>query len=98
MNGIILTILGNSVQFSHSVVTPWTTACQAFLSITNSQSLLKFMSIESMMPSNRLILCHPGKGQGFPGVRPLPSFWSLMVGLRTVMAQLGVAIYFADVL
>ena len=40
-------------------MTPWTTACQASLSITNSQSLLKLMSIESMMPSNRLILCHP---------------------------------------
>ena len=40
-------------------VTPWTTAYQASLSITNSQSLLKLMSIESMMPSNHLILCHP---------------------------------------
>ena len=39
--------------------TPWTTACQASLSITNSQSLLKLMSIESGMPSNHLILCHP---------------------------------------
>ena len=39
--------------------TPWTAACQAFLSITNSQSLLKLMSIESAMPSNHLILCHP---------------------------------------
>ena len=39
--------------------TPWTAACQAFLSITNSQSLLKLMSIESVMPSNHLILCHP---------------------------------------
>ena len=39
--------------------TPWTTACQASLSITNSQSLLKLMSIESVMPSNHLILCHP---------------------------------------
>ena len=38
---------------------PWTAACQAFLSITNSQNLLKLMSIESMMPSNHLILCHP---------------------------------------
>ena len=38
---------------------PWTTAHQASLSITNSQSLLKFMSIESVMPSNQLILCHP---------------------------------------
>ena len=40
-------------------VTPWTVACQASLSITNSQSLLKHMSIESVMPANHLILCHP---------------------------------------
>ena len=41
-------------------VTPWTAACQAFLSITNSLSLLKLMSIESVMPSSHLILlCHP---------------------------------------
>ena len=39
--------------------TPWTAACQAFLSITNSQSLRKLMSIESVMPSNYLILCRP---------------------------------------
>ena len=38
-------------------VTPCTVACQASLSITNSQSLLKFMSIESVMPSENLILC-----------------------------------------
>ena len=40
-------------------VTPWTTARQASLSITNSQCLLKLMSIELVMPSNHLILCHP---------------------------------------
>ena len=40
-------------------VTPWTAACQASLSITNSWSLLKLMSIELVMPSNYLILCHP---------------------------------------
>ena len=44
------------VQF---FVTLWTAACQAFLSITNSRSLLKLMSIESVMPSNHLILCCP---------------------------------------
>ena len=38
---------------------PWTAACQASLSITNSQSLPKLMSIESVMPSNHLILCRP---------------------------------------
>ena len=50
-------------QFSCSVmsdsVTPWTAARQASLSITNSQSLLKLMSIELVIPSNHLILCHP---------------------------------------
>ena len=40
-------------------VTPWTAACQASLSISNPQSLLKLMSIKSVMPSNHLILCHP---------------------------------------
>ena len=39
--------------------TPWTAARQACLSITNSQSLLKLMSIELVMPSSHLILCHP---------------------------------------
>ena len=40
-------------------VTPWTAACQASLSITNSRSLLKLMSIKPVMPSNHLILCFP---------------------------------------
>ena len=40
-------------------MTPWTAACQASLSFTNSWSLLKLMSIESVVPSNHLILCHP---------------------------------------
>ena len=39
--------------------TPWTAACQASLSISNSQRLLKRMSIESVMPSNHLIICRP---------------------------------------
>ena len=39
--------------------TPWTAACQASLSITSSRSLLRFMSIESVMSSSHLILCHP---------------------------------------
>ena len=40
-------------------MTPWTAACQASLFITNSQSLLKFMSTDSVMPSNHVILCLP---------------------------------------
>ena len=52
----------NSVQSLSHVrlfATPWIAACQASLSITNSQSSLKLMSIESVMPSNHLTLCHP---------------------------------------
>ena len=57
----------SSVQFSsvqslsrvQLSATPWIAPCQAFLSITNSQSSLKLTSIESVMPSNNLILCRP---------------------------------------
>ena len=51
-----------AVQSSSHVrlfVTPWTTAHPASLSITNSRSLLKLVSVESVMPCNHLILCHP---------------------------------------
>ena len=58
-------------QFSRSIMShsgiPWIAAHQASLSITNSQNLLKLMSIELMMPSNHLILCH--------SLLPLPSIF-----------------------
>ena len=69
-------------------VTPWTAAHQASLSFTISQSLLKLMSIESVMPSNHLILCHPLLLllSIFPGIRVFsrestlcikwPNYWS----------------------
>ena len=49
-------------------VTPWTTACQASLSFTISQSLLRLMSVKSMMPSNHLILCRPFSSVEFSSV------------------------------
>ena len=83
----------SSVQFSRSVVsysaTPWTAVCQASLSITNSQSPPKLMSIESVMPSNHLILCCPLLllSSIFPSIRVFsnesalrmkwPKYWSL---------------------
>ena len=48
-----------SISHVQPYVTPWTAACQASQSITNSWSLLKLMPIESVMPSNNLILCWP---------------------------------------
>ena len=59
---IYLYVYVSSVQLLSRVrliVTPRNVACQVSLSITNSQSLLKLMSIESVMPSNYLLLCHP---------------------------------------
>ena len=55
-------------------VTQWTAACQASLSFTVSWSLLKLMAIESVMPSNHLILCHPfsSSPQSFPGSGSFP--------------------------
>ena len=82
--------INSSVQsLSHVQLfaTPWTTARQASLTITNSWSLLKLMSIEWVMPSNRLILCHPLLLPSiFPSVRVFskesalcircPKYWS----------------------
>ena len=48
-----------SLSLVQLFATPWIAVCRASLSITNSQSLLKLMSIELVMPSNHLILCHP---------------------------------------
>ena len=73
---------------------PCSIARQASLSITNSQSLLKLMSIESMLPSNRLILCHPLLllPSTFPSNRVFsnesvlpnrwPKYWSFSFGIR----------------
>ena len=58
----IMQVQFSSVQSLSHVrlfATPWTEACQASLSITNSQSSFRLMSIESVMPSSHLILCHP---------------------------------------
>ena len=83
-----------SVQFSsiqslsrvQLFATPWTAAFQASLSITNSQSLLKLMSIHSVIPSNHLILCYPLLPSIFPSIRVFssesvlcirwPKYWS----------------------
>ena len=63
-------------------VTPWTAACQASLSITNSWSLLKLLSIKLVMPSNHLILCHPLLLQPsiFPSIRVFSSESVLHIG------------------
>ena len=58
MTYVYLIISVQSLSHVQLFATPWTAACQASLSITNSQSLLKVLSIQ-LVPSNHLILCHP---------------------------------------
>ena len=56
---VLVPQLSSVTQLCLTLPTPWTAACQASLSITNSRSLLKLISIESIMPPNHLILCCP---------------------------------------
>ena len=81
----------SSVQLLSRVqlfVTPWTAERQAFLSITNSQGLLKLMSIESVMPSKHLILCHPLLllPSIFPIIKVFSSESDLCIGCQSIGA------------
>ena len=63
-------VVVQSLSRAQLFATPWAAACQASLSFTTSWSLPKLMSIESVMPSNHLILCHPLLPPSiFPGIR-----------------------------
>ena len=91
----------NSVQFSRVrlFATPWTAAHQASLCITNSRSLPKLMSIESVMPSNHLILCRPLllMPSIFPSIRAFsnesvlcnrwPKYWSFSFSISPMNIQ-----------
>ena len=79
---VIISYISQSVQSLSHVqlfVTPWTAAHQASLSITNSRSLLKLMSIETVMPSSHLILCPPRLLllSIFPSIRVFSNEWVL---------------------
>ena len=73
-------------------VTPWTSTCQASLSITNSWSLSKLISIELVMPSNHLILCHPLHllPSIFPSIRAFSSESALCSGGQSIGASASV--------
>ena len=73
-------------------VTWWTAAPQAFLSITISWNLLKFMSIESVMPSNRLFLCHPLSScpQSFSASESFPMSWLFASGGQSIGASASI--------
>ena len=86
-----------SVSRVQLFATPWTAACQASLSVTNSRSLLKLMPIVSVMSSNHLILCHPPflLPLIFPSIRVIsnesvlrirgPKYWSFSFNISLPM-------------
>ena len=89
-------------------VIPWTAARQASLSITNSRNLLKLMFVESVMPSNHLILCHPLllPPSIFPSIRVFsnelvlqirwPKFWSFSFSISPSNEYLGLISFRMD--
>ena len=106
-------VIVQSVSHVRLFVTPWTAACQAFLAITSSQSLLKFMSIESVRPSNHLILCRPLLllPSIFPSIRVFsnesvlgiswPKYWSFSFNISPFSEYSGLIsfrMYWLDVL
>ena len=109
-----LDIYISSIQLLSHVrlfVTPWTAARQASLSITKSWSLLKLMSIMSMMPSNHLILCHPFllPPSIFPSIRVFssesalsiiwPKYWSFSISPSNEYSRLiSFRMYWLDLL
>ena len=110
---IFLSIIFSSVQSLMHVqlfVTPWTAARQASLSITNSWSLLKLKSIESVMPSNYLILCCPLLllPSIFPSIRVFanesvlriqwPKYWSFSFNISSSNEHPGLIFFRMDLL
>ena len=113
MNFRISLSISTKGQCSHSVVadscrvTPWTAACQASLSVTNSQSLLELMSIKLVMLSNCFILCHflllPSI---FPSIRVFsnesvlhirwPKYWSFSFSISPANEYLGLISFRID--
>ena len=101
MGKVRTSVAVSSVQLLNRVrlfVTPWTAACQASLSITNSRSLLKLMSIALVMPFNHLILCRPLilPPSIFPSIRVFsnesalrirwPKYWSFSFNISLPMS------------
>ena len=91
------------VQF---FATPWTAACQASLSFTISWSLLKLRSVESVMPSSHLILCHPLLPSVFPSIRVFsseavlhirwPEYWSFSFSISPSSEHSGLISFRVD--
>ena len=91
---IVAVVAVQSLSRVQLFVTPWTTAHRASLSFTFSWSLLKLMSIESVMPSNHLILCHlllllPSV---FPSIRAFSKEPAIRIGVQSIGASASASV------
>ena len=86
LSGTTVAVIVQSLSCIQLFVTPWTAACQAPLSSTISQSLLKFVSIESVTLSNHPILCCPLSSclQSFPASESFPNSWLFTSGSQSI--------------
>ena len=90
----VLIVVVQSLSQIRLFVTPWTAAHQASLSFTISQSVLQLMSIESVMPSNQLILCCPLLllSSVFPSIRAFPVSWLFASGDQSIGASASASV------
>ena len=104
----LVVCLIHSLSHVQLFATPWTAARQASVSFTISQSLLKLMSIESRMPSNHVIFCHPLLllPSAFPNIRVFsnesalhirwPKYWSISFNISPSSKHLGLISFRID--
>ena len=90
-----LAVAVQSLSHVQLFLTPCTAACQAYLSFIISLSLLKFMSIESVMPSNHLILCRPLLllSSIFPSIRVFSKEWALCIDGQCIGASASASVF-----
>ena len=95
----VVVVVVQSLSCVWLFVTPWTAACQASLSFTISQSLLKLMSIESVMPSSHLILCHPFfvLPSIFPSIRVFSSELALCINGQSIGAAASASVLLMNI-
>ena len=99
-------VVVQSLSHVRLFATPWTAACQASLSFIISRSLLELMSIESVMPSNHLLLCHPLLSSIFPSLRVFSNdsalnirwskYWSFRFSISPSNEHLGLIAFRID--
>ena len=98
MQTVYFVVVVQLLSHVQSFATPWTAAHEASLSFTGSQHLLKLMSLESVMPSNHLILCHPLLLSIFPSIKVFSNVSRLFAsGSQSIGASASASVLPVDI-